>query len=408
MNIVYMIICGFMLLLAGGCTRKGADLNPENQDFIVHLKGEVASRVHLGEGNGSYPVLWESGDRIIVFGGTEQQPGSIYVTDDGECRTARFRHDGSIPGNPHPASSGLYTAIYPANAEYQNGSITFSIPEVQHYREGGIGKDSWPMVGISNKHEMSFNGVCSLLKLRLHALTPHSISSINVGSVQDIGKRMCRYSAATGAEWEPGTQEETKIGQITSLDCSDALPELTAEPKDFYIVMPPGRHTGLAFQLNTCNGEHYLYLVPDATEFKRNTITMFDLPLEAFIKCKDSCVETGKSRKSIVNLQYILLADKKIAEDGSSELILKSYRETMLDDGTSIMEPICWHALFSTDAGQTFSVEPGDIFHDFKSTGKGSVKGERMSDIPADSSGQNIVKFVQNVSGKSCYSSEIL
>ena len=53
MNIVYMIICGFMLLLAGGCTRKGADLNPENQDFIVHLKGEVASRVHLGEGNGS-------------------------------------------------------------------------------------------------------------------------------------------------------------------------------------------------------------------------------------------------------------------------------------------------------------------------------------------------------------------
>ena len=73
MNIVYMIICGFMLLLAGGCTRKGADLNPENQDFIVHLKGEVASRVHLGEGNGSYPVLWESGDRIIVFGGTEQQ-----------------------------------------------------------------------------------------------------------------------------------------------------------------------------------------------------------------------------------------------------------------------------------------------------------------------------------------------
>ena len=86
-----MIICGFMLLLTGGCTRKGADLNPENQDFIVHLKGEVASRVHLGEGNGSYPVLWESGDRIIVFGGTEQQPGSIYVTDDGECRTARFR-----------------------------------------------------------------------------------------------------------------------------------------------------------------------------------------------------------------------------------------------------------------------------------------------------------------------------
>ena len=264
------------------------------------------------------------------------------------------------------------------------------------------------MVGISNKHEMSFNGVCSLLKLRLHALTPHSISSINVGSVQDIGKRMCRYSAATGAEWEPGTQEETKIGQITSLDCSDALPELTAESKDFYIVMPPGRHTGLAFQLNTCNGEHYLYLVPDATEFKRNTITMFDLPLEAFIKCKDSCVETGKSRKSIVNLQYTLLADKKIAEDGSSELILKSYRETMLDDGTSIMEPICWHALFSTDAGQTFSVEPGDIFHDFKSTGKGSVEGERMSDIPADSSGQNIVKFVQNVSGKSCYISEIL
>ena len=80
----------------------------------------------------------------------------------------------------------------------------------------------------------------------------------------------------------------------------------------------------------------------------------------------------------------------------------------MLDDGTSIMEPICWHALFSTDAGQTFSEEPGYIFHDFKSTGKGSVEGERMSDIPADSSGQNIVKFVQNVSGKSCYSSEIL
>lgn len=400
MNIVYMIICGFMLLLAGGCTRKGADLNPENQDFIVHLKGEVASRVHLGEGNGSYPVLWESGDRIIVFGGTEQQPGSIYVTDDGECRTARFRHDGSIPGNPHPAGSGLYTAIYPANAEYQNGSITFSIPEVQHYREGGIGKDSWPMVGISNKHEMSFNGVCSLLKLRLHALDTHSISSINVGSVQDIGKRMCRYSAATGAEWEPGTQEETKIGQITSLDCSDALPELTAEPKDFYIAVPPGRHTGLAFQLNTCNGEHYLYLVPDATEFKRNTITMFDLPFESFMQCEDSPVETGKTRLNIVGLRYSLTADK-IAGNDSTKLILKSFREAMIDNGASIREPVGWHALFSTDAGQTYTETPTEFFRGFNAAGTGSIKGETICSMPADSTGKNLVKFIQNVSGKS-------
>lgn len=408
MNIVYIIICGFMLLLAGGCTRKGADLNPENQDFIVHLNGEVASRVHLGEGNGSYPVLWESGDRIIVFGGTEQQPGSIYVTDDGECRTARFRHDESIPGNPHPAGSGLYTAIYPANAEYQNGNITFRLPEVQQYREGGIGKDSWMMVGISNRHEMSFNCVCGLIILSINSQDNHTISSINIGSAQDIGNRLCRYSSARGAEWEQAVQSHNKIGRITTLDCSRSLPEINADGKDFHIVMPTGIHKGLAFQINTTDGEHYVYLVPDATEIGRNMITGFELPLEAFIKCKDSCVETGKSRKSIVNLQYTLLADKNIAEDGSSELILKSYRETMLDDGTSIMEPICWHALFSTDAGQTFSEEPGDIFHDFKSTGKGSVEGERMSDIPADSSGQNIVKFVQNVSGKSCYSSEIL
>lgn len=394
---VYIIITGLLTLLSG-CAVREAFQEPELPEFTADLGHGISAKAYISSGESSWPVLWEKGDRIAVFGITGQNAGSIYSTGDGGSTSARFRFDDSFPANRPLELSDFYTAVYPATAECLDGTVTFTIPERQTYRSGNVGKEAWPMVGTSSGHSISFSGLCGLLKLHLTAPPGCRINEIRVGALQDIGLVRGLWSQEKGARWEIPENKADTIGRITTLDCSTVTPEPGEEGLDFFIVLPPARYLDMAFQAGTCDGGVYIYSIPGITEIGRNMMHGFNLGLEDFLKVSGSYLETGKKSFRITGLEYAVEAETRLTDDGTL-IYLKSCRTASLRGEQRIVEPAAWHAMFSTDGGMTFSASVPAFLHGLETSGKGSSSWENPGCVTCDST--CIVKFVQDRSGKS-------
>ncbi len=403
MKIVYIIISGSMLLLPCGCRQEEADIEPVCTEFQACLDRDITSKVQIGQGESSYPVLWEKGDRIAVFGETAQEHASIYCTDEGNSSVARFRYDRSLPANIYPESSDSYTAIYPASAGRSGKEITFLLPEIQIYRKDGIGKEAWPMVGTGNGGSLSFTGVCGIMKLRLHGTAADfSIDEIRAGAIQNIGGARYRYSPTSKPIWEIPPAKDGTTGKTVMLDCSTSCPVPSLEGTDFYITMPPGRYTDLSLQIKTCDNRYYIYSIPGMTEIARNTMLLLDLQVQAFIHIPDSYLESGQKCVKIIGLEYAFDVVQQVPENGKPHLIIRSFRTTELKDRSPNIDGAGWKALFSTDGGVTFSgIEPS-FLNGIKTSGQGSHEGELLYYTMDSDSPECIIRFVQDISGKSC------
>lgn len=405
MKIVYIIISGSMLLLPCGCRQEEADIEPVPActEFYASLDRNIISKIQIGQGESSYPVLWESGDRIAIFGGTAQEHASIYRTDDGNSSVARFRYDRSLPANIYPESSDFYTAIYPASAERYGEEISFLLPAIQTYNKDGIGKEAWPMVGTGNSGCLSFTGVCGILKIRLHGTeTDFSIDKISAGALQNIGGAKCRYSPTGKPVWEIPPAKDGTTGKTVILDCSGSCPEPCPEGTDFYISMPPGRYTDLSFQIKTSDNRYYIYSIPGTTEIARNTMFLLDLPVQAFTNIPDSYLESGQKCVKVIGMEYAFSVAQQISENGEHHLIVRSFRTTELKDRPQIIEGSGWKAFFSTDGGATFSSIEPSFLNGIETSGQGSHEGEYLYYTIDSGSPECIIRFVQDISGKSC------
>ena len=177
---------------------------------------------------------WVAGDEIAVYGtagrgiytATPQTPATVALFDNvsGETGNAPFR------------------AYYPTTLTTDGVHVT--LPAVQTTADGSL--TEFPMYAQSDDNTLAFRNLCGALKLHL-TKAGVSISSIEVSTNTPInGQYTLRYTGVPVIDYESnGTNS-------TVLECEN--PQPIANGKDFYIYLPHGNYTEMAFTITASDG----------------------------------------------------------------------------------------------------------------------------------------------------------
>lgn len=177
---------------------------------------------------------WVAGDEIAVYGtagrgiytATPQTPATVALFDNvsGETGNAPFR------------------AYYPTTLTTDGVHVT--LPAVQNTADGSL--TEFPMYAQSDDNTLAFRNLCGALKLHL-TKAGVSVSSIEVSTNTPInGQYTLRYTGVPVIDYESdGTNS-------TVLECEN--PQPIANGKDFYIYLPHGNYTEMAFTITASDG----------------------------------------------------------------------------------------------------------------------------------------------------------
>ncbi len=177
---------------------------------------------------------WVAGDEIAVYGtagrgiytATPQTPATVALFDNvsGETGNAPFR------------------AYYPTTLTTDGVHVT--LPAVQTTADGSL--TEFPMYAQSDDNTLAFRNLCGALKLHL-TKAGVSVSSIEVSTNTPInGQYTLRYTGVPVIDYESnGTNS-------TVLECEN--PQSIANGKDFYIYLPHGNYTEMAFTITASDG----------------------------------------------------------------------------------------------------------------------------------------------------------
>ena len=179
-----LLASSLLTLLAAACSKD--DLVPEatqptdGADGLVEMTftatAAPATRTTLGEkGADEYPVLWTSGDEIVVMpaygrfdkSGLEEMKFTTSI-EGGTAATATFT------GRTQPSENG-YIAFYPADklveysGQYLNYFVDFTIPTEQRATAGNFESGIAPAYATTDQEggDLEFKPMCGLVKFSL-------------------------------------------------------------------------------------------------------------------------------------------------------------------------------------------------------------------------------------------------
>ena len=245
-----LLASSLLTLLAAACSKD--DLVPEatqptdGADGLVEMTftatAAPATRTTLGEkgADGEYPVLWTSGDEIVVmpaygrFDKSELEEMKFTTSiEGGTAATATFT------GRTQP-SENEYIAFYPADklveysGQYLNYFVDFTIPTEQRAIAGNFESGIAPAYAKADQEggDLEFEPMCGLVKFSL------------VGDVGKIDKiESVRFEA--GGQVLSGTYSCNlwlSTSYITGFESSKSHVILTGPfvaGKDYYMVVAP-------------------------------------------------------------------------------------------------------------------------------------------------------------------------
>ena len=242
-----LLASSLLTLLAAACSKD--DLVPETVEPTDGADGLVemtftataapATRTTLGEkgADGEYPVLWTSGDEIVVmpaygrFDKSELEEMKFTTSiEGGTAATATFT------GRTQPSENG-YIAFYPAGklVEYSgqdfNYNIDFTLPTEQRAIAGNFESGIAPAYAKANQEggDLEFEPMCGLVKFSLAG---------DVGNIKSV-----RFEA--GGQVLSGTYICNlwfSTSYITGSESSERHVTLTGPfvaGKDYYMVVAP-------------------------------------------------------------------------------------------------------------------------------------------------------------------------
>lgn len=243
-----LLASSLLTLLAAACSKD--DLVPEatqptdGADGLVEMTftatAAPATRTTLGEkgANGKYPVLWTSGDEIVVmpaygrFEKSELEEMKFTTSiEGGTAATATFT------GRTQPSENG-YIAFYPADklVEYSgheyNYFVDFTIPTEQRATAGNFESGIAPAYAKANQEggDLEFEPMCGLVKFSLAG---------DVGNIKSV-----RFEA--GGQVLSGTYScnlyFNNTVDITGSESSESHVILTGPfvaGEDYYMVVAP-------------------------------------------------------------------------------------------------------------------------------------------------------------------------
>lgn len=243
-----LLASSLLTLLAAACSKD--DLVPEatqptdGADGLVEMTftatAAPATRTTLGEkgADGEYPVLWTSGDEIVVmpaygrFDKSELEEMKFTTSiEGGTAATATFT------GRTQPSENG-YIAFYPADklveysGQYLNYFVDFTIPTEQRAIAGNFESGIAPAYAKADQEggDLEFEPMCGLVKFSLAG---------DVGNIKSV-----RFEA--GGQVLSGTYScnlyFNNTVDITGSESSESHVILTGPfvaGKDYYMVVAP-------------------------------------------------------------------------------------------------------------------------------------------------------------------------
>ena len=242
-----LLASSLLTLLAAACSKD--DLVPEatqptdGADGLVEMTftatAAPATRTTLGEkgADEEYPVLWTSGDEIVVmpaygrFEKSELEEMKFTTSIEGDT-AARA----TFTGRTQPSENG-YIAFYPADklveysGQYLNYFVDFTIPTEQRAIAGNFESGIAPAYAITDQEggDLEFEPMCGLVKFSLAG---------DVGNIKSV-----RFEA--GGQVLSGTYSCNlwfSTSYITGFESSKSHVILTGPfvaGKDYYMVVAP-------------------------------------------------------------------------------------------------------------------------------------------------------------------------
>lgn len=177
-------------IVAGG---NGAEASGERVPMtftaLAPQTGQPQTRTELqpgetdGDGQTTYAVYWNAGDRIGIYDGESFQPFTIDLQEGETAATANFSGEAS-PG------AESYLAFYPYDAEgvtYTDGAINFTLPYLQTAQAGSFAPGVNPAWAQTTEAggQLTFHNAAALVKFTLKAEDAAQVSNAVLTDTQN-------------------------------------------------------------------------------------------------------------------------------------------------------------------------------------------------------------------------------
>lgn len=175
-------------IVAGG---NGAEASGERVPMtftaLAPQPGQAQTRTELQpgveeDGQTTYAVYWNAGDRIGIYDGQSFQPFTIDL-QEGTAATADFSGEAS-PG------AGSYLAFYPYDAKgltYADGAVGFTLPVTQTAQAGSFASGVNPAWAQTTEAggQLTFHNAAALVKFTLKAEDAAQVSTAVLTDTKD-------------------------------------------------------------------------------------------------------------------------------------------------------------------------------------------------------------------------------
>lgn len=246
-------------IVAGG---NGAEASGERVPMtftaLAPQTGQAQTRTELQpgveeDGQTTYAVYWNAGDRIGIYDGESFQPFTIDL-QEGTAATADFSGEAS-PG------AGSYLAFYPYDAEgvtYTDGAINFTLPYLQTAQVGSFATGTNPAWAQTTEAggQLTFRNAAALVKFALTAEDAAQVSNAVLTDMQ--GKPLAggfSLSVADGGATLTGDAENTSAS--VKLEGTFGMKNADDQTADYLFVVACGEkqlESGFTLAFNLTNG----------------------------------------------------------------------------------------------------------------------------------------------------------
>ena len=247
-------------IVAGG---NGAEASGERVPMtftaLAPQTGQAQTRTELqpgetdGDGQTTYAVYWNAGDRIGIYDGQSFQPFTIDL-QEGTAATADFSGE-ALPG------AESYLAFYPYDAEgvtYTDGAINFTLPYLQTAQAGSFATGTNPAWAQTTEAggQLTFRNAAALVKFTLKAEDAAQVSNAVLTDTQN--KPLAggfSLSVADGRATLTGNSGNTSA--FVKLDGNFGMKEGDDPTADYLFVVACGENQlegGFTLAFNLTNG----------------------------------------------------------------------------------------------------------------------------------------------------------
>ena len=232
-----------------------SNLNLDGISFKASTeKGDPNAKTYLDYDK----IKWMSGDQILVQNNDNQQ-AAFEVVEGIDSQDGVF-YTGSTSFDRSPN----YAAVYPYDkASISGTTATFTIPQQQSITTTGtFGNGTMPMVAYSSNNVLHFYNVFGGICFPIYGPGKH-VTKIVLTSKNSDDKLWGSFAAdCTSDDPTPVYVPGSGGGNSIELICNgDAGINLTNEPQEFFIMVPPGTMTA-GFSMSVYDGPNCLLELP--------------------------------------------------------------------------------------------------------------------------------------------------